>query len=195
VLARTSRILVFAGLFVALAVAAAPAHGRITAFDCKRVVTPAEWRAVMGLSITVRYGENAHDCLWSHGRVAQVPNGGMSAYPAIYRIWHDQIYRDDRKPVISRPDWCEEVDQTLTRLTSFHGDFAWSLESVQYRIPGDSSCPATNQLVAKARTVTVVHHGRLLRIGSGDDFTGSAPRLGATMAQLTSLAHKAVRRF
>jgi hypothetical protein len=189
-----SKVLLLVAVLVASAAAVAPAQG-ITTFDCKRVITPAEWRSIMGTSITVQYGENDHDCLWFHRTVAQIPNGGITAYPAIYRIWHDQIYRDDKKQVIRKPKWCDEVDQTLTRLQSFHGDFAWSLESVQYRIPGGSTCPATKQLVAKGRTVTVVHHGRLFRIGSGDDFTGKTARLGASMAQLTTLAHKAVRRF
>jgi hypothetical protein len=193
-LARTSKILLLVAVLAASAAAVTPAHG-ITTFDCKRVITPAEWRSIMGMSIKVQYGENDHDCLWFHREVAQMPNGAISAYPAIYRIWHDQIYRDDSKQVIRKPEWCDEVDQTLTRLRSFHGDFAWSLESTEYRIPGPSSCPATKKLVSKGRTVTVVHHGRLFRIGSGDDFTGKTGRLGATMTELTSLAHEAVPRF
>jgi hypothetical protein len=179
----------------AAAIVLLPATGHAAnSWDCKRVITPAEWRGVLGTSITVRDGESAQDCLWFHRNPAGAPSGGISGYPAIYRIWH-RIYLDDKTQTKRIADSCNEVDGTRTLLRTFHGDFAWESEYSTYMIPGGESCPAARKLVGITRSVYVVHHHRLFKLSSSDDYYNAPHRLGASMAQLERLAHKGVRRF
>jgi hypothetical protein len=165
-----------------------------TSWDCKRVITPAQWRSVLGTSITVQYGENDHDCNWFHRRPGIRPNGGIEGYPVAERRWRTK-YKDDRART-RRFDPCTQVESTRLRLHSFGGDFAWESEYRWYRVPdsNDGSCPSSKTLTAISRSINVVHHGRFLEIYTGEGRTDKIT-VGATFPQLESLAHKAVRRF
>ena len=153
---------------------AATAHGT-AGFDCKRVISPAQWQAVLGTSIRVQYGENSHDCLWFHRKPGGSPQGLISGYPAIYRIWHNQIYKQDRTRNYRYAD-CEYYEVTRTLLRSFHGDFAWTSEYRHYQVPNSrANCSVTTKtLVGIDRNIYVVHHGRLFKLGS-QPFTAIAP--------------------
>jgi hypothetical protein len=183
------------GLAIALATAAtaasaAPARPVATGFDCHRAITPAEWRSVLGKPVTVKTGESIQDCLWKAG--TRSFTGGISAYPAVYRVWH-RLYTSDATGVDRRPSWCMETDHKRTLLHSFGGDFAWSVESRQYNIPGPRAynCPAVKSLTETSRAVYVIHHGRVLLIRDA----AQPGRRAATIAQVIRLAHFAVRHF
>jgi hypothetical protein len=180
-------------LLAAAAVATTPAQSATT-WNCKRVISSADWQRVLGTSIKVQYGESAIDCLWFHRRLGSHPAGGISGYPAVYKIWH-RIYVDDATGS-KRYGECEEADTTRTRLTSFHGDFAWSTELRQYAVASAAyDCPGTKTLKAITRSVYVVHHHRLFKI---DTSTAYGQRPGAhepAMLQLVKLAHIGTRRF
>src|SRR3954471_7289227 len=102
-------------LAAALAVFAAPARSA-TAWDCKRVITPAEWHSVLGVTATVKYGESPVDCAWFHGR-RRGPQGLISGYPAVYKIWH-QIYVQDRTRTRPYAE-CELYEYERARVRSF----------------------------------------------------------------------------
>jgi hypothetical protein len=176
----------------ALAIIALPAPAATTRFDCKRVITPGEWRAATGASIKVRYGENDHDCLWFHARPGGNMSGGVSAYPSPFRIWHQIYVGDATRNRRTAP--CGEDDSTRTRLHAFGPDFAWSAEHRLSNVPGaESFCPAMKTLTGIDRSVYVFHHGRLLKLQSADAV--ALHTTGASLAALERLAHSATRRF
>jgi len=178
---------------IALAAFALPAQAS-TPFDCKRVIPPAEWRAVLGTSITVRHLDNANECQWSHGRPS---SGGVEGllfgYPMKYREWHEQYVMDKTRNRALFP--CGEDRQTRRMLRTFGGEFAWSSEHKFYVVPEQGSgCAGVKALTSIDRTVYVVHHGRLLWVNSNDSYL-KPPVTGASFAQLERFAHMAIRRF
>jgi hypothetical protein len=177
---------------IALSALAAPAQAT-RPFDCKRVITPAEWRAVLGTSIHLEYNDNRQDCLWSHGRAGTGIEGLITGYRASSKDWHRQ-YRYE--PTETRPLFpCGEDDQTRTRLGSFGSHFAWSVEHAFFDLPGkDPECAPAKTLTTIDRSVYVVYHGRLLMVNSGDSYVEPVST-GASFDQLERLAHKAIRRF
>jgi hypothetical protein len=157
---------------------AARSAGAADAADCKRIVTPGEWSRALGTSITVRYGENTHDCNWFHGR-SRTPHGGLSAYPAVYRIWH-RLYKGQATGRHLDSSGCLASDSKRTILKSFGHDFAWATDSKTHDI-------CDGNFATEEHFVYVVHHHRLLLVRSEGK--------GATVAQLERVAHHAVRRF
>jgi hypothetical protein len=163
-------------------------------WDCKRVISAAEWRRILGTSIKVQYGESQIDCLWSHRGPGSSPQGLMSAYPAVYKIWH-QIYVGDATGS-KRFGQCEEADRVRSRLSGFHGDFGWTVEKRDYGVLGtESYCPSAKTLKSVTRSVYVVHHRRLFKLGTSTAYGERPGTREPTLSQLVQLAHKATHRF
>jgi hypothetical protein len=105
-------------------------------WDCKRVISAAEWRRILGTSIKVQYGESQIDCLWSHRGPGSSPQGLMSAYPAVDKIWH-QIYVGDATGNKGFGQ-CEAADRVRSRLSGFHGDSGGRSRNATTAFPGPS---------------------------------------------------------